>query len=1239
MTTDATHSGRHHPSPWATISESPLGCELSDDAVPRMTVFDVSVAPGVRVIGLEATAPFEIGDSGENLRRTRFDLRWLRIAVSAEAICETAAKLLSSAMPDWEFIARLQEGSLLVEARENVPLKSAAWCARFGAVAAPSGSITLIPWSSIGFGIDEVSVPERIAETTRIAAESFGRISGLNGAVTGENDSLSIDVVRATCATVFLPAGWKLPAGESLGPALVAVADHGIEVEFGVAPADLMDRYPNTFSTVFLPALAVSALREELRDAENSLFQHDYLQAQSAYFAGRRTHPHPFVDTRFYETLLASRTESARNQLDAEIRGRLQKSNNDIVALEFAARRAWLQGDAINVKSFTRALLDRLAATGRDDEMRFGRRAFERAFDSGSMSVGFVGSPAQPNTRSPSGVEFGTNTANRRFDKVDFNAPVDAVIEATVDEFTSADESIEALFDLARSGTDNGRTSDFALTCLKAANEIDSAHPTTLMWSGAAMVARGRGKKAIPVLEAAARKMEALGDRRSVDARLLAAEVYAYELKDIKRGYQQALAAADTDPYSFRTLHCLTALADAAGRNDEARRRIMDAIDYWRPKTAEGDIGALGHMFAFYELRAGMERRLGDVARAVKLRRDAIDIVISAPIDDHSPADGDRLAQIQAYRDRVTQARVSQNRDTLAAALEDLASRAFSSERAEALAELGVLRSEVFEDDAAALTALTEARRLDPEVAGRRPEVLATLESIYAARDDVGNLLRIYGDRIDTAQDGDLPNWLILRARLHQKSGDQRAAFEDVERLVTLDPTNIPGRRMRAEMHAADGNFSAAAIDYRAMLTSRNLESFERTEVQRALGLIEVRHLNDASSAIERLREVIKQVPGDQEVLEALTSIGQDSEDAAELVYLTLHELSLLLDTPGEIRSINNAIAIADSDLDEGTASAVARKLVLLARHHAAATDGAPRELEILEAARQLRPSSVDALEATADAARRHGDDETLALSLLVLAEELLDPDERATMMREAHAAALRSGDEDLIEAAGEAIDFDEQEVTAHTTAPHSLVTGDMSRPDLTGGGDDWEDFKDTDDLEIVGLPPTASYDAAFDDNAVLMHELDSLALESPSDAVAHIDQLLQDGRPGELRRALLVRKGRYLLDAGAEPRSALLALTGAMVIDPNSPETHFEMARTYLAQEDASRAGMSLRETLRCCDDGIEPMPPTWTEVAWAISLYGRLAGESNIGALLDHVARAHPLTAAALRELLDGM
>jgi hypothetical protein len=135
--------------------------------------------------------------------------------------------------------------------------------------------------------------------------------------------------------------------------------------------------------------------------------------------------------------------------------------------------------------------------------------------------------------------------------------------------------------------------------------------------------------------------------------------------------------------------------------------------------------------------------------------------------------------------------------------------------------------------------------------------------------------------------------------------------------------------------------------------------------------------------------------------------------------------------------------------------------------------------------------------------------------------------------------------------------------------------------------------------------------------------------------AIEQIDELLRatrTSRDSAVRRSLLLRKGRWLLDEGTLGRDVTLALTGALILDDSSAETRFELFRAYTLGRDARGATEQLRslfDALRQTPQAVEP-----DRIVKLMLRLEQLDRAPDFGQQLELAGEASPSLAAALRQ-----
>ncbi len=575
-----------------------------------------------------------------------------------------------------------------------------------------------------------------------------------------------------------------------------------------------------------------------------------------------------------------------------------------------------------------------------------------------------------------------------------------------------------------------------------------------------------------------------------------------------------------------------------------------------------------------------------------------------------------RVAEALTVAKRALEdARTVDDPKALADALTEVAAvETDGNRRAAYLSELGQLLYFEFEDAPRARDYLEEARRLDPDRAGSEFALLSALEAIYDEMSAPDGLVDVYRRKLSQAQDDEIRNvyGLLIAGVLFERLGQPDEACEFLDEILARDPRNVAALRLHAAIDAGAERFDAAATGLRSLVAMPEIDPFERQDVLRMLGALEWQDLRDHESAASRFETLLGEIPGDTDALSALKQIYGESERWTDYVDLLLRELGILagaIDRFGSVDDVLSARGDIVPDPLQGTfATILVEAADVLDRRVADPT----LALALATAAAQRAPDDPAIHEARASLARKVGDDDALAAALRALVPMLLSADERQALLQEAADAEVRAGrtigrsSQPVAAAAQPPATVDDHRTEPRRSdaeaEPPLESPGDLARPlpaqaepqpaaEKPSRPEKLDEPDGTQRSVFTGPFETDSWESV--DEVTQLRLLDRQAESGERDAaLAHLAAWLPRARRPDLRRQLLLRKGRWLL-AGPEPRDALLPLKGALILDGDSAETRFELTRAYAAVGDVTQAVDQLRELLDTMASASDPPGP----------------------------------------------
>jgi len=457
----------------------------------------------------------------------------------------------------------------------------------------------------------------------------------------------------------------------------------------------------------------------------------------------------------------------------------------------------------------------------------------------------------------------------------------------------------------------------------------------------------------------------------------------------------------------------------------------------------------------------------------------------------------------------------------------------------EAAREHARLRSEglraLYDDDdaAAAARALRRARALAGNTVDT--ELDDALETALEATDDAAGVAALYRRRLDATAEPERRRELslLLAATLTDRVEAPDQAIEVLAPLLDAAPDDGEALRARAEALAALDDADAALDDLHAVLALDGLDPWDRQDTLRRVADVATGAGRDADAA-RAWEALLDDIPGDNEALRGLKRVCVRSDDEAGLLRVLGRELALLTGRLAPLDVVPED-AVARVEHVAAPLRTAFAEVAIEAASLAARTERASSALEAIASLVTAFADDPEPLDVLASglrvlAAEHEGASPVLADALDALAEHLLDA---------ASADALRS-----------------EAAALRTDGPAPATTAD--RP----------------------LRPTP---ALPDDVRARLAALDAEAALDPAAALEQLDAWFRSVRLPAARRELLVRRGRWLFATDAGPRAATLALKGALILDPDAPDTRLALFEAMAASDPRGAA-----DQLGACVDAI---------------------------------------------------
>lgn len=1123
---------------------------------------NVELGPWARLQSFRAEvpgrrSPKDVGQDPRGYRGVRLQACDLHLEVDASRL----RRSLSGLARDIDGVAEIDLIFLEDHIRLSVRLEASAAgealvIARLGALLDlhGAGAVTLRPFEYLVLGTPTKPAPLVIAEAMDAILASTELTPLLSTlAPRRVRDTLVINVAALTAAEAFGSAGWKLPGTErlrcsrvSLAPGRATFVASAKQSAAGLTP----DSSNSRASRAALSGLEASTRAEA---GEDALFRGELGEAAAAYRETLARHgAHPFVLLRLLHVLIAegspaSEAEAAAVIADAERRGELPIG---MLAAKLAL------ATSIDIK---RDLADALASRLRqnslvEDEvdtlLSIARSLLAEHADD---AAGWVDRALRVAPRSASALQLRVRIARARGETEVYEDALTRLLALG----TSRTVRSRLHRELARVRRESG---DFAgaRAHLLQGLELTPEAPELHLELGRASAGAGRSVEAVQSLRRAAGS-ELADAELSATALAEAAFVWVDGLSDVNSALYDVRRALVILPDRGDTHRVHLEIAEHADE-DEVLRAVETAVSRLDP-TNPGHVPVLA---AAYERGIRLDESRGASASADRRRARMIDLGVSSTVRVPEPIPIPRSipspapVSVEAAPTARTQslaldegavmrgmadARQRGDSNALAEFLPQAAELAQSdTDKARLLGELGQLLYYDLEDSTRAAQYLEEARRLDPEGAGSEYGLLSALEAVYEDTASAEGLLSVYRRKLEQAGGDDIRNVyrLLMAGVLFEQLSRPSEALSQLHRVLESDARNVPALRLRAKVWETTGRRADAASELEGMLKMPEVDPFERQEILRDLGRTEWHSLARLDKAARRFEELLLEIPGDTDCISSLKQIYARGERWESFVDVLRRELCILAGSATAFPTISDAAQAPPEEVPEALRVTFARILTESAEIELRQLGAPDLARTLVDRAVTLAPSDVFTNEALLELARAQQDDRALQSAVLVLGSELLDEGARDELLREGHRASIRT--------AGEA----EFMAKCHELG---IVRSKPATP--------------------APASPTRKSDSRLD-------RLDALAEQGRhQDAISAIDAWLPSARQPGIRRNLLLRKGRWLLDRGADARSAVLPLKGALILDSAAADTRLELLRAYCRLGDVTQAKDQLREYL----------------------------------------------------------
>lgn len=1102
-----------------------------------------AVVPGRRL-------PRDIGDDASRFRGVRLSVTELLLEVEGARL----RRALSGLARSLDGIADIDLSFLEDHVRLAIRLEStsdgeALVIARFGVLPdiAGTGELRLRPYEYLVLGSPAKPAPLVVAEVLDAITTSDEMRPVLDALrPRRERDTLVVDAARLAVASAFAPVGWKLPGTERLRWMSISLAPGRATLVARPSGSAIQDAPDSTNSIASQTALANLEAAARAEDGEAALYQGDLSGAAAAYRAAMARHgAHPFLVQRLLQVLCADGSPAAESEARALI---AEAEARGTISVGMLATKLSLARDPKSSLVIAESISRRLRAEGMIEDEVDTLLTIARALmvDSPSAAVSWVDRALRVAPRSASALQLRARLARALGDNGVYEDSLTRLLALATSRSVRA-RLHQELARLRREAGDFGGARVHLLEGL----ELTPESPTLHLELGRASAGAGRSVEAVQSLRRAAAS-ELADPELSATALTESARIWLDGMEDVNSALYDVRRAIALMPDRAES-HDVHLELTRAGSKDEELRAVETAV-------SRLDASVIGHrptLARAFARGIELDEARGAFASADRRRAQLVEIGIAvereAPSPTLVPAVEPRAATSAGASEAV--ASTSELRSEIEAAraagesarLVELLPRAAELEseprrKASLLGELGQLLYYDLEDSSRAAQYLEEAQRLDPEGAGAEYALLSALEAVYEDTASAEGLLSVYRRKLEQAGSDEIRNVyrLLMAGVLFEQLGRPSESLSQLERVLQTDARSVPALRLRARIWESTGRRADAADALESMTRMPEVDPFERQEILRDLGRLEWHILGRLDRASRRFEELLVEIPGDTDCISSLKQIYARAERWDRFADVLRRELCILAGSSTAFPAIEDAAVVAVASISNALHGTFAQILAESADVHLRQLDELTAARRLADAAARFGPTDVIVHELLLEIARQQRDDGAIQRAVIVVAKELLDEAERDELLREGQRAAIRQGRESAF-----LEECDERGVVARTAEKRPAAT----KPD--------------------------GVDSRLD-------RLDAMAASGRhDDAIAAIDAWLPGARRPAVRRSLLLRKGRWLLDRGAEAKSAVLPLKGALILDAGAADTRLELLRASCRLGDVSQATDQLREYL----------------------------------------------------------
>jgi hypothetical protein len=1155
--------------------------------------------------------PFTLGDGDNPLAsaRTRIDIvRALTSEQDASHFLTAALAKVSPGTDAWLSFGKQHVDLLLRLEPAEGPVEL---CLRLGfALEDVDGRhrIRVAPLRAFALGNTAAPVSVLLADLWRAWVSSEDRAPF---GPQSERDLLWFEPLRLVAEQVASQRGWKLPGEEGLRRFTAHL--RGREVLWGAqsdgrVPAvhDERDAYALLTEDAgrWQEAWALGA------QADEAAISGDYEQARQLFETQiRRLGPQTHWQDRLLDLLCAMNTADATAEARQRARERLARLPSDLVAISALLRLADRDGDRTTATQLRAKLLD-LAQVEQDSVLEVGcHLAIARSLSRSDLALSAQHVDAArtiaPGLRCIHALR--RELARRAGDTIALRISLESEIASTTDRETRIGRTVELaeLFAYELGDLSHARV------LLDRVLETSPSSAATWRLRGDVDAKLDRPLDAVRAFERAATLCESAEPEQSAADRVRAAELWMGSLHEPRTAESHLRKALLAQPRNADACRLLSRILISESRLDEAlglHAATNELVGLGEPR--EGELTRA----AWYDLKAELEAARGheDEARAMRHQAQnlrASEAVRQTTAPQQTPASAREAAQL------AREAGDGKKAIELLLAAEQ--QEPFDSGKARLWTEIASLYDEVLEDDDAAWSAVMRALDLDERALETTPALLMLVSRQAPQRGALARGAEALALLARTAEQDVNRGMQLTQAAdwLYQARPDDPRLLGWTADALQAAPTMLSAYAMRARILSARGQFADAIATLRRALAIEESEPLERAPHARMAAEL-LMQTGDADAAISILLDMRASTTADgaseRLLLKAREQAGRFAELRDEATARAAQQLGQSATTP---LAVWKTLQVPPADISRELA---ADALAQAARYAARMKDSAC--IEWLAQAERFGAYENALTQARIAVGRATGDHAMLSVALRAMAAELLDPAEAERLIGEAELAERKL--KPKLKATPKPVQPPPMPAAPERN-PTAAAARTSARLEQLAEG--------VTDARKPAAAPTATGGPA---NTIA--ELDRMVEAGQrTAAIEQIDELLRatrTSRDSAIRRSLLLRKGRWLLDEGTLGRDVTLALTGALILDDSSAETRFELFRAYTLGRDARGA----TEQLRSLFDALRQTPQA-VEHDRIVKLMLRLEQldrAPDFGQQLELASEASPSLAAALRQ-----